>query len=189
MSLIKKIQKPSDSGSYDEKMYKLLLAEKYDDRPYRRNDLNEGMELIEEVIYGWWKPRFLLNHNTKCAYEFMNGSKCLSMVTHEDIAWETLKRLPEHAVEVAKALSIHFPTLIRKYKNGVAMVEWQLNPDGRYYMDDDGYGMTDDKEISIYGFIDKEGKVAVKFQAVTDSKDLETLRAEAEKKAREAASI
>ena len=59
-------------------------------------------------------------------------------------------------------------------------MEWQLNPDGRYYMDDDGFGMTDDEEINIYGFIDTDGKVVVKFQMINDYKDLERLRKEAE---------
>ena len=65
-------------------------------------------------------------------------------------------------------------------KNGVARVDWQLNPDGRYYMDDDGFGMTDDEEIEIYGFIDTKGNVLVKFKAIKDRKELEVMRKEAE---------
>ena len=53
--------------------------------------------------------------------------------------------------------------LKRQYKNGVAEVEWQLNPDGMYYRDDDGFGMTDDEEINLYGAIDRKGKVVKKF--------------------------
>ncbi len=33
--------------------------------------------------------------------------------------------------------------LWRKFKNGVVLVEWTLYPDGRYFMDEDGYGMED----------------------------------------------
>ena len=43
-------------------------------------------------------------------------------------------------------------------------IGWQLTPDGRYYMDEDGYGMTDDEEITIYGQIDQQGKVVKKFK-------------------------
>jgi len=42
-------------------------------------------------------------------------------------------------------------------------VRWQINPDGRYYMDDDGFGMTDDEEITLLGKIDRTGKVVVPF--------------------------
>ena len=79
-------------------------------------------------------------------------------------------------------MSFHFPSFIRAFRNGVAQVDWQLNPDGRYYMDDDGFGMTYDEEINIYGFIDTEGKVVVKFQTINDYKDLEKMRKEAEGK-------
>ena len=36
-------------------------------------------------------------------------------------------------------------------------------PDGRYYMDDDGFGITDDEEIALIGKIDRTGKVVVPF--------------------------
>jgi hypothetical protein len=62
----------------------------------------------------------------------------------------------------------------------VAEVSWQLNPDGRYYMDDDGFGMTSDEEITVYGFIDSEMNVLVKFQYIDeDWKRLDKMRREA----------
>lgn len=77
-------------------------------------------------------------------------------------------------------MSFHFPSFIREFRNGVEQVDWQLNPDGRYYMDDDGYGMTPDVEINIHGFIDRNGHVLVKFRYVSDNKELEVMRKEAE---------
>jgi hypothetical protein len=47
-------------------------------------------------------------------------------------------------------------------RNGIAELEWQLNPDGRYYMDDDGFGMTDDEEVTLLGTIDRTGRVVEK---------------------------
>lgn len=35
-------------------------------------------------------------------------------------------------------------------------------------MDEDGFGMTDDEEVEIYGFIDTEGKVVVKFRNINE---------------------
>lgn len=57
----------------------------------------------------------------------------------------------------------HYPTNIRIFKNGIAEVEWQVSPDGMYYMDDDGYGMTNDVEISLFGYIDRSGHVVGPF--------------------------
>lgn len=49
------------------------------------------------------------------------------------------------------------------FNDGVAVVEWQINPDGQYYTDDDGYGMTNDKEVALWGKIDRTGKVVEQF--------------------------
>lgn len=40
---------------------------------YRQN-LGEGMEVVNQVIWNWWRPRFLLNHLLKTAYEWMISS-------------------------------------------------------------------------------------------------------------------
>ena len=180
MSIYKKISKMSGNESYDEKLYKLLNTPKYNTHIYETCQAGEGMAVIHECIWGWWKPRFILNHNTKCAYEFMDGDEYLVTVTENDIDWDSLKKLPEDAQERARALSFHFPSFIRGFVNGVSMVSWQLNPDGRYYMDDDGFGMTSDREIEIYGFIDQKAEVVVKFRYINDDSELDKMRKEAE---------
>lgn len=164
-----------------EKLYKVLNTDEYKECPYEYSDLGEGMGVIEETMCGWWKPRYLLNHNTKCAYEFIDCNQRLLIVTKDDIDWESLKNLPEEAVATARKFSFQFPSFIRSFENGVAEVSWQLNPDGQYYMDDDGYGMTDDEEVEIYGFIDQNAKVVVKFRDIDECDDeLDKMRKEAE---------
>jgi len=182
MSIYKKLSKMGGDLSIDKKLYLLLNTERYRSGQYKTEDLGEGMAVIYQVIWGWWKPRFVLNHSAKTAFEFMDSHEHLVTVTTDDIDFDSLNDLPEDVIEVAKCLSIHFPSFIRGFHNGVAQVDWQLNPDGRYYMDDDGFGMTDDEEIEIYGFIDTEGRVLVKFRAIKDSSELETMRQEAEEK-------
>lgn len=138
------------------------------------------MAVIEEVIMQYWKPRFLVDHNEKRAYEFMNCNEYLQTVGSDDILWSSLTGVSEEALNRARRLFAHYPTFIRKFQNGVAEVSWQINPDGQYFMDEDGFGMTDDKEIEIYGFIDRRGKVLVKFQMIKTSDDLKRMRKEAE---------
>ena len=121
------------------------------------------MTLVNQVIGEYWKPRYLMDNEAKCAYEFMSIDEVLQIVTDEDIDCGSLKGLPQDAFERAKAHSFHFPGHVYQYKNGVAEVEWQLNPDGMYYRDEDGFGMTDDEEINLYGAIDRKGKVVKKF--------------------------
>lgn len=49
------------------------------------------------------------------------------------------------------------------FKNGLADVEWTVRPDGMYWADEDGYGMTDENAISLHGKITPYGKPAGKF--------------------------
>ena len=182
MGIYDKIIKMLGIESPEEKLYKVLNTDDYKVRPYDYTDLGEGMAVISETMWGWWKHRFLINHNTKCAYEFMNSDQKLVTVTQDDVDWDSLKELPEDVQRTARALSFNFPSFIRKFQNGVAEVSWQLNPDGRYYMDEDGFGMTDDEEVEIYGFIDQNAKVLVKFKNIKDYGELDTMRKIAEGK-------
>lgn len=147
----------------DKGLYNNLTSVALPNKQYKTTDLDEGMSTISEDMDGWWKQRYLINHKTRQAWEFINDKQELNTVTKDDIDWESLKGLPTDAVRQAESLSARFPTFIRGYRNGVAEVSWQINPDGRYYMDEDGYGMTDDEEITLYGLIDRQGKIVKKF--------------------------
>lgn len=135
------------------------------------------MGVVYQLINGWWKPRYILNHNIKTAFEFMSHSQYLLTVEEEDIEWSTLKKLSEDIQENARVQFAMYPTFVEGFRNGVARVRWQINPDGRYQMDDDGFGMTSDEEITVYGFIDSEMNVLVKFQYIDeDWKRLDKMR-------------
>ncbi len=163
MNIYDKISRMQGNETYDEKMYQLLNTEHYCQEPYRTDDLGEEMSLIEQLIWSWWKPRFLLDHRAKCAYELMDPNQMLITITDDDIDWDSLNGLPEKAIKRAQAHSGLFPTIVYGFSDGVAQVKWQINPDGRYYQDDDGFGMTDDDEIAQWGKIDRTGKVVVPF--------------------------
>ena len=162
-------------------LYEVLGEEKYAQYPYRKEGLGEEMYVINRAICGYWKPVYLIDERNKGAEVFMNGAETLQTVSVEDIDWESLNGLQQDAIDRAKALDAGFPTFIYNYKDGVAKVSWQINPDGRYYMDEDGYGMTNDKEITVYGFIDRAGKPLVKFRYVHDSSELDVMEKEARK--------
>mgnify|MGYP007069885227 CR=1 FL=1 len=157
-------QKASQTQSSPVSLYLELTEPSYCLHPYEWQDLDEGMKLLKESIGGWWKPRFLIDETAHRAYEFMDTMLILQTVTDEDIDWHSLKGISDKALGRAKAHSGLLPTLIRHFQNGEAEVMWQINPDGRYYMDDDGFGMTDDDEIALWGKIDRTGKVVQKFK-------------------------
>lgn len=183
MSIIETLNKIMGRECEAEKLYKVLNTETYKNRPFETEDLGEGMSIVNEVIWQYWKPRFLLDHQAQRAYEFMNKEEKLVTVTLDDIDWDSLGSITEEgAVDAAKRLDFHYPSFVLKYENGVAQVRWQLNPDGMYYMDEDGFGMTDDQEVNIYGFIDRTGKVLVKFKNIKNDDELKEMRKEAELK-------
>lgn len=179
--IFNRIKERISKKSAEEKLYRQLSDEKFSKNPYAKIAINEEMGLVNQVIGQYWKPRYLINHQSKCAYEFMDSNEELTLFTEEDIAWGTLTRIPDMARERAERLDAHFPTFIDCFVNGVAQVSWQINPDGRYYRDEDGFGMTDDEEITLYGFIDKNGKVVVKFQTICNYDELDELREMAER--------
>ncbi len=41
---------------------------------------------------------------------------------------------------------------------------WQVQPDGRYWADEDGFGMTNDEEITLYSFLDGDGRFTAPFR-------------------------
>ena len=126
--------------------YAQLISPEYQ-KYFRIEDAGEGMSLAEEVIMQYWKPRYLMDNNTKCAYELLNVNEKFVTVTTDDIDWDSLKGLPEEAIQRARDLNAHYPTRVRNFENGVAQVSWQLNPDGMSFMDEDGFGMTNDDEV------------------------------------------
>lgn len=173
-------RKATDPKAHE--LYETLNNETYKTRPWQTEDLDEGMAIVNQVIGEYWKPRFLIDHTALCAYEFMSRNETLCNVKQEDIDWDSLKSLSQECIARARSLDYHYPSFVRKYENGVAQVSWQLNPDGMYFMDEDGFGMTDDDEVTIYGFIDRKGNVLVRFRYIGENwKLLDAMRKEAEK--------
>ena len=160
-------------------LYRKLQSALYKYGAYKKEELGEGMILVEELKESYWKPRYLIDNAAETACEFMDSDYCLLTITANDIAWETIDDLPEKMKERARALNAYFPTIIRGYHDNVAEVKWQINPDGRYYMDSDGYGETDDKEVALFSYIDRKGKPLVKFRRVKDFSELDVMEQKA----------
>lgn len=177
MSVMKKVNAlVAPDKSFDEKLYMVLSTLDFTRNGYRVSELGEGISAIEQMIWGWWKQRYLIDNKNCRAYEIMDGNMDFVNFTTDDIDWDSIKQLPEKAKMRAQEMSAQFPTFIRGFRKGVAEVSWQLNPDGRYYMDEDGFAMTSDEEITVYGFIDSEMNILVKFQYI----DEDWMRREAE---------
>ena len=173
----------NEAANAARRLYEQVSAQIARDRDaYRQTELGEQMLVVNTLIIDHWKPRYLLNRNTRCAYEFMNAQAHLTAVSDAEIDWASLRGVPEEYLFRVRTRNALFPSYIGTFRNGTAQVKWQINPDGRYWMDDDGFGMTPDEEFNLYGFIDTAGRVVVPFRAVENREQLEEMRAEAEKR-------
>lgn len=86
----------------------------------------------------------------------------VKFLTEADIEPSTL-RLIKHQCPYL-AFKAHYRFWVFPFTGSKAAVEWTVRPDGSYYADSDGFGMTDDKEITLHGFINTKGRPIGKFR-------------------------
>lgn len=58
---------------------------------------------------------------------------------------------------------VRFTLWAGPFQEGKSRIEWMLQPDGRYYADEDGFGWEKDEEILLYGLMDTTGTFIVPF--------------------------
>lgn len=162
-----------------EQLYQRLCESEFNAWPYEKRNLGEEMTLVKISSCSYWRSMFFMDHMVQRAFIFIDPHFRLLTVNQEDINWESLEKLPPKAKETATELYFGYPSFIYSFNQGVALVCWQLVPDGRYYMDEDGYGMEDDNEVNIYGVIDRTGKVIVPFRLTNDSSEHQLMLQEA----------
>ena len=88
MNLLDKLKEViGHDGQSEKRLYRTLTISSQLSNAYEKNELGEQMSVVSMLIGGYWKPRILLNHTTKCTYEFMDAAECLQNVRDEDIDW------------------------------------------------------------------------------------------------------
>ncbi len=135
---------------------------------YRLEALGEGMSAICYLSCDCLHPRIILDDNKRCAYELADERGCLNNVRAGDIDMASLAGLSSECLQRVRERDFGYYSRVYNYEGGLALVRWQLNPDGRYWADEDGYGMTSDKEVNIYGVIDEECRVVVPFRLLDE---------------------
>ena len=62
------------------------------------------------------------------------------------------------------APQIRFRTDFTKVDGDRFRMVWEVQPDGRYWEDDDGFGGTSDAEVQLYTYIDSYGRFTAPFR-------------------------
>lgn len=52
---------------------------------------------------------------------------------------------------------VRFDFGVSIFKNGKALISWTLQPDGRYFEDEDGYGAENYEEVTLYSYLNEDG--------------------------------
>lgn len=150
---------------YSKRLYKELSSDFKTENHYSFAERGEGMMQAREIK---GKRVFLVNQESKEAWELINAVGTFSLWKASAVELSSVFGLPSLAQRNAMSAKVPYYFGIEDYKNGVALVVWTLQPDGCYYADSDGFGITDDDEIKIYAYIDKEGHILVPFQPMDD---------------------
>lgn len=167
MSSIKSINASEDKDARRWQLnptYEDLMAEltKNDDEAdYFHRDMGCGMLCFSNKSYGN-KQIFIVNTVLKKAYAISKADGTLVGFTKDNIDWDSVGKLENNSD--AYRLQARYSFDIEDYKDGMARVYWMLYPDGRYFADEDGFGIEDNDEVNIYAYIDTECRVVVKFR-------------------------
>lgn len=147
-------------------LYNELAADFKSEKVYYYADRDEGMMEGREKNTG---HIFLINNNTQEAWELVSANDRLSFWDASAVEIASVLDMPYEAQRNAIELHVPFHFGINEFRDGVAYVSWILQPDGRYYADEDGFGMEDDEEITIYAFIDCSANILIPFQPMDDA--------------------
>ena len=92
------------------------------------------------------------------------------LVDDSDIDYDAIAKECENGIGDAKAKVICYAGLNRwdGFKNGLCAISWMLYPDGRYFADEDGFGMEDNDEEEVYAIIDTDLKIVEPFRPIKD---------------------
>lgn len=137
-----------------------------------------GIEELEGCSCYSWGENLL--HVTDCEY----GEYLVNIVTgkvrkivergtlvgfsDEEIDFEAIDKLENS--HNAHSRRIQYAGINRwtNCKNGLIALSWMLYPDGRFFADEDGYGMEDNDEVTVYCVLDENLHVVRPFAPVDD---------------------
>jgi len=148
-----------------------------DEADYYHKYMGCGMLRFSNRSYGN-KQIFIVNPAIKKVYPISEPNGKLVAFTYEDIDWDNVNQL-EHNGDAKRLVANYGGLSIGDYQDGIAYVGWMLYPDGRYFADEDGFGMEDNDEVNIAAYIDTQCRVVVKFQDLEDDEKRRKLRADA----------
>lgn len=132
-------------------------CEGYNDR-YSFFEQSEGMVFC--IKYNT-DAVYLINTNEKKVIQLVDEYGNMVAFTKDDVD-ESVVRLDVDSDNAAN-LKAHYRFFVYNFKNGQAVVEWTVMPDGRYFADEDSFGAEHCSELIAGAIINKDGKLLKPF--------------------------
>lgn len=121
------------------------------------------------VYSGEGKSFTVINKKTGEARMFVSASGEL-LAAGNEINFDAIKRECPH-FNGYKVVEYWFGRY-SNFKNGLCALCWTIFPDGRYFADEDGFGMEDNDEEKVYCIINKKMEIIVPFQPMNDVEEM-----------------
>ena len=92
------------------------------------------------------------------------------LVDDSDIDYNAIAQECENGIGNAQAKAIRYAGLNRwdGFKDGLCAISWMLYPDGRYFADEEGFGMENNDEEEVYAIIDTDLNIVEPFRPIKD---------------------
>lgn len=136
-------------------------------------DIGEHMAIISNST----GRLIIINLDTGKWREFVSEYRDLR-ITDDEIDFDAMEKGCPHYKRPCKYLSYSGLGRWDDFKDGICALSWMVYPDGRYFADEDGYGMEDNSEENAYCIIDRDLNIIVPFRPYKDIRQaLEEMRA------------
>lgn len=90
------------------------------------------------------------------------------LVNDNEIDIEAIAKVCENGLHNAQSKAIRYAGINQwdGFKDGLCAISWMLYPDGRYFVDSDGFGMEDNDEEVVYAIIDTDLNIVEPFRPI-----------------------
>lgn len=125
---------------------------------YELHELGMGCSFVQEESS---RACWLHNRNTHSLVPLLDTVGNVLFLDVRDIEKQAAELIMQECPNYWMRANFRF--WVYPFVGGKAPVEWTICPDGRYWADEDGYGMTDDEKIVLHGHITTMGKAVEPF--------------------------
>lgn len=147
-----------------------------------KGDYLENMAELEQcACYSWGEnlllvkedngDRYLVNKVTGKARQISTPGYVVGF-SDDEIDFATVDKLPHGYKAHSRDMDYTPVGWYDRCKNGLIALVWMLYPEGRYFADEDGFGMEDNDEENIYCVMNDNLEVVRPFTVVRDIKAL-----------------